>query len=81
MDDPSSQDLIIVAAVVFLGLVAFIAVLFLHRKPSGKGKTDGLPSTPLAEGTVFVKEEDGRVVRRSTRQHKPVTPLVGSVVP
>ena len=80
--EPSSQDLVIVAAVVFLGLVAFIAVLFLNRKTSGKAA--GTPNAKIGEpgetGTVFIKEEDGRVVRRSTRQHKPVTPLVGSVV-
>lgn len=81
MEELSSQDLTIVAAVVFLALVAFIAVLYLNRKSSGKAGGARTPnvkaSIPEGEtGTVFVEGDGGKVVRRSTRQHKPATPLV-----
>jgi hypothetical protein len=81
MEELGSQDLTIVAAVVFLALVAFIAVLYLNRKSSGKpggARTPNVKSSiPEGEtGTVFVEGDGGKVVRRSTRQHKPVTPLV-----
>lgn len=80
MEEPSGQDLVIVASVVFLALVAFISVLYLNKKSSGKGAA-GTPnvkaSIPEGEiGTVFVQGDGGKVVRRSTRQVKPVTPLV-----
>lgn len=84
MEDLSSQqDVITAAALIFFVLLAFIAFLYLNRK--GKAASSGGPKTPNAkvvvpqgeQGTVFVKTEDGRAVRRSARQaNKPVTPLV-----
>jgi hypothetical protein len=80
MEERSSQDLIIAAAVCFMALIAFIAVMFLNRKSSGKAsaRTPNVKGTiPEGEfGTVQVQRDDGTVVRRSARQHKPVTPLV-----
>lgn len=82
MEEPrTSQDLITAGALIFFVLVAFIAFLYLNRK-GRKGeqnaKTPNAKTAPVEgeTGTVFIKEDDGRVVRRSTRQHKPVTPLV-----
>lgn len=80
MEELGSQDLTIVAAVIFLALVAFIAVLYLNSRSSGKAGGARTPnvksSIPEGEtGTVFVEGDGGKVVRRSTRQHKPVTPL------
>lgn len=86
MEEASSQDLLFVACAVFIGLVGLVSFLYLYTRPSGKAaartpgsKTPGVGDA--AEGTVFVKEEDGRVVRRSTRQVKPPTPLVRQLCP
>lgn len=85
MEEASSQDLLFVACAVFIGLVGIVSYLYLSTRPSGKAARTPGSKTPgagdVAEGTVFVKEEDGRVVRRSTRQHKPVTPLVRQLCP
>jgi hypothetical protein len=68
--------------VVGLALVAFIAVLYLNRR-GAKGLRIGTPTHPVANipadgvGTVFVKHGD-QVVRRSARQHKPMTPVVSA---
>jgi hypothetical protein len=79
----SQEDLVIAAVVVFLALVGFIAVLYLNSKGSKGGRRGGggTPTPPVKSipadgvGTVYVKE-GGQVVRRSTRQHKPMTPVV-----
>jgi len=81
MDERSSEDLITAGLLVFIGLACVIAILYLSRGNKGSTKGDAKTSNVKTDtegeiGTVFVQEEDGRVVRRSTRQHKPVTPLV-----
>ena len=66
-----AQDLAVAGIVVLLALVAFIAVLWLNRdagKQAGAGKRGGEKE---AAGTVYVANEDGKQVRRSTRGRNP----------
>ncbi|KAF8057913.1 hypothetical protein HT031_005859 [Scenedesmus sp. PABB004] len=80
MAPPTLEDLLVAAFVVATALVAFVAVLYLKSSlppPKHRRSDDDAPGE-FEAGTMLV-EEAGRVVRRSTRQHKP--PGGGDVSP
>ena len=55
----SENDILVAGGVIVIALIAFIAVLWLSRSDKKK---------PAAGGSAFVANEDGQVVRRSTRR-------------
>ena len=55
----SDNDLLVAGGVVVIALIAFIAVLWLSTSEKKKD---------TAGGSAFVANEDGQVVRRSTRR-------------
>ncbi len=58
------EDLLVAGAVILVALVAFISVLYLNRQDRGKRGSD--VDEAAAGGTEF-HEENGKIVRRSTR--------------
>lgn len=57
-----------------LALAVALAILSRPKKKKVNHEVLSLGVPEVTAGTVYMEDEDGNVVRRSTRQRKPVTP-------
>lgn len=73
MEPPTHDDMVVAALVIGAALVAFIVVLYLNREGKEKVAKSNVAGVDATEGGTVLVEEQGRVVRRSTRQQKHAT--------